>query len=208
MPATEAPQSPRSQPPRRARLLSPSAWFLSQPRVRAVRYHPKVQWAMTNLGIRRWRTIRRSPPVLLAVAGIATLTDQMHGPRWEQDLVRAAVDIALTVTALSAGACLTRRARRLVGLRSRRTYLVMGTGLLALAVACFTAVARFDAHNNPLPADLFGLIGLLASWPALLALGRALTWGRLRRFCWIYPPAGRPPAPPDNSGTARGFDHA
>ena len=103
-----------------------------------------------------------------------------------------ALDIAVIVTALSTDAYLTRRALRLVGLRSRAIYLAMGTGLVALTVGCFTAVARLDAHNNPSLADAFGFIGLLASWAALLALGRALTWGRLRRLCWVYPPAGRP----------------
>jgi hypothetical protein len=105
-----------------------------------------------------------------------------------------ALGIAVIVTALATDAYLTRRALRLAGLRSRPTYLAVGTGLLAFAVGCFTAVARLDAHNNPSLADVFGLIGLLASCTALLSLGRALTWGRVRRLCWVYPPDGPLPA--------------
>lgn len=115
----------------------------------------------------------------------------MHGPHWQQYLVKLALGIAVIVTALATDTYLTRRAVRLVGLRSRPTYVAVGTGLLAFAVGCFTTVARLDAHNNPSLADVFGLIGLLASWTALLSLGRALTWGRLRRLCWVYPPDGR-----------------
>jgi hypothetical protein len=174
--------------------LSPRAWLLSRPQVQAVIYHPKVQWAMTNLGIRRWLTIRRWPPIFFASTFTRMITDPLHGPRWQLDLVGLALGIAVIVTALSADAYLTRRALRLVGPRSRAAYLAMGTGLVALAVGCFTAVARLDAHNKPSLADAFGFIGLLASWAALLALGRALAWGRLRRLCWVYPPAGRRPA--------------
>jgi hypothetical protein len=194
MSAAEAPLSPRPQPPRRAPLLSPRAWLLSRPRVQAVIYHPKVQWAMTKLGIRRWLAIRRWPPLFLAVAGLGTITNDLHAPRWEHDLLVLALHIGLIVTALSTDAYLTRRALRLVALRSRATYLAMGTSLLPLAVGCFAAAARLDAHNNPSLADAFGFIGLLVSWTALLALGRAFTWGRLRRLCWVYPPGGRRPA--------------
>jgi len=169
-------------------------WFLSQRQVQAVVYHPKVQWAMTNLGIRRWLTIRRWPPLLMVGGWIGMVMEPLHGPVWQQDLIRSAIDIAVIVIALSTDAYLTRRARRLVGLRSRPIYLAMGTGLLALAVGCFIADAALDARNHPRLPDAFMLIGLLAGWPALLALGRALTWGRLRRLCWVYPPAGRRPA--------------
>lgn len=146
---------------------------------------------MTNLGIRRWLTIRRWPPLLFAIAFTGMITDPMHGPRWQQDLVKLALRIAVIVTALATDAYLARRALRLAGLRSRPAYLAAGTGLLALAVGCFIAVARLDAHNHPALADLSGLTGLLASWAALLSLGRALTRGRLRRLCWVYPPAKR-----------------
>jgi hypothetical protein len=149
---------------------------------------------MTSLGIRRWLAIRRWPPLLLAAAGLGTITDDLHVPRWEHDLAGLALYIGLIVTALSTDAYLARRALRLADLRSRATYLAMGTGLVPLAVGCFAAASRLDAHSNPSLADAFGFIGLLGSWAALLALGRALTWGRLRRLCWIYPPAGRPPA--------------
>jgi hypothetical protein len=157
---------------------------------------------MTNLGIRRWLTIRRWPPVLFASAFIAAITDPMHGPHWERDLIQLALEIAVVAAGLATDAYLTWRALRLAGLRSRPAYLAMGTGLLALAVGCFTAVARLDTHNNPSLADVFGFIGLLASWATLLSLGRALTWGRLRRLCWIYPPDGRPPARTRDSGLA------
>ena len=193
MPAAEAPLSPRPQPPRGARLVSPRGWFLSRQRVQAVIYHPKVQWAMTNLGIRRWLAIRRWPPVFLAVAGLGMITDDLHVPRWEHDLVRLALYVALVVTALSADAYLTRRALRLTNLRSRATYLAIGTAQLPLAVGCFAAASRFDAHTNPSLADVIGTVGFLVSWAALLSLGRALTWGRLRRLCWVYPPGGRRP---------------
>jgi hypothetical protein len=194
MSATEAPLSPRALPPRRAPLLSPCAWLVSRPRVQAVICHPKVQWAMTNLGIRRWRAIRRWPPLLLAAAGLGTITDDLHVPRWEHDLAGLALYIGLMVTALSADAYLARRARRLAGPRARASYLAMGAGLVPLAVGCFAAASRLDAHGNPSLADAVGFIGLLGCWAALLALGRALAWGRLRRICWIYPPAGRRPA--------------
>lgn len=168
--------------------LPSRAWFLSRPRVQAIVAHPKVQWAMTNLGIRRWLTIRRWPPLLFAGTSAGMITDSMHGPRWEQDLIRLALDVAIIVAALATDAYLTRRAFRLAGLRSRPTYMAMGIGLLALAVGCFIGVARLDGHHNPSLADVSGFIGLLASWTALLSLGRALTWGRLRRLCWVYPP--------------------
>jgi hypothetical protein len=65
-------------------------------------------------------------------------------------------------------------------------------GLLVLSQRL--SLPRLGAHNNPSLADAFGFIGLLGSWAALLALGRALTWGRMRRLCWVYPPGGRRPA--------------
>src|SRR3984957_18364343 len=112
MSATEAPLSPRALPPRRASLLSPRAWLVSRPRVQAVICHPKVQWAMTNLGIRRWRAIRRWPPLLLAAAGLGTITDDLHVPRWEHDLAGLAPFIWLMVTALADHARLSTRAPR------------------------------------------------------------------------------------------------
>jgi hypothetical protein len=124
----------------------------------------------------------------------------MHGPDWQRGLVKVGLAVAVIVAALAADGYLTRRAYRLVGLRSRPTYLAIGTGLLALAVGCFAAVARLDAHNNPSLAGVSGFIGLLASWAALLSLGRALTWGRLRHRCWVYPPTGRRP---DRDSNAR-----
>jgi hypothetical protein len=181
--------------------MSPRARLLSRPRVQAVIYHPKVQWAITRLGIRRWLAIRRWPPLLLAIAGLGTITDDTHAPRWEHDFAGLGLHIGLIVTALSADAYLTRRALRLAGPRSRATYLAMGTGLLLLAAGCFAAASGLGAHNNPSLADAFGFIGLLGSWAALLALGRALTWGRLRRLCWVYPPGGwRPPDTRDITG--------
>jgi hypothetical protein len=186
MSAAEAPSlSPPPRPPLRARLLS-------LPLVQAVIYHPKVQWAMTNLGIRRWLAIRRWPALLLAASGLGMVTDDLHIPRWEHDLVGSVLYIGLIGTALSADAYLTRRARRMVGLRSRATYLAMGVALLPPAVGCIAVASGLGAHNAPL-ADVVGSIGLLISWIALLALGRALTWGRLRRLCWVYPPGGRRP---------------
>jgi hypothetical protein len=144
---------------------------------------------MTNLGIRRWLTIRRWPPVAFATVFIGVVTEPLHSPRWEQDLVAWALGGAVIVTALATDAYLSRRALRLVGVRSRPTYLAMGTSLLALAAGCFTGVA-LNEHSGVLP-NVVILVGLLASWAGLLALGRALTWGRLRRLCWVYPPAGR-----------------
>ncbi len=190
MSAAEAPLSPRPQPSRRARLLAPGAWLLSRPLVQAVINHPKVQWAMTNLGIRRWLTMRRWPALLLAATGLGDITDDLHVPRWEHDLAGSVLNIGLIVTALSTDAYLTRRALRLPGLRSRATYLALGITLLAPAAGCIAAASRISAHNPPL-ADAVGSIGLLISWVALLALGRALTWGRLRRLCWVYPPGGQ-----------------
>ncbi|HTX85729.1 MAG TPA: hypothetical protein VME44_26395 [Streptosporangiaceae bacterium] len=140
---------------------------------------------------RRWLTIGRWPPVLFAGVFIGEITDPMHGPRWERDLIQLALRTAFIVAVLATDAYLTWRALRLAGLRSRPAYLAMGTGLLALAVGCFMAVARLDAHNSPSLADVSGFIGFLASWAALLSLGRALTWGRLRRLCWVYPPSSR-----------------
>jgi hypothetical protein len=170
--------------------------------VQAVICHPKVQWAMTSLGIRRWLAIRRWPPLLLAAVGLRTITDDLHAPRWEHDLAGLALYTGLIVAALSTDAYLTRRARRLAGPRSRVTYLAAGTGLLPLAAGCIAAAPSLYARGNPSLADAFGFIGLLASWTALLALGRALTWGRLRRHCWIYPPAGRPADTRDVTGAS------
>jgi hypothetical protein len=179
MPATEAPLIPRPRPSRQPHLLSLRAWFWSR---------PQVQWAMANLGIRRWLTIRRWPPALFAGAFVGTTTDRMHGPHWQLDLIQLALRIAFIVAVLAIDAHLTWRASRLSELRSRPAYLAMGISLLVLAVGCFTAVARFDAHDNPSLADASGFIGFLASWATLLSLGRALTRGRLRRLCWVYPP--------------------
>jgi len=160
-------------------------------------YHPKVQWAVTRLGLRRWLTIRRWPPLALAGTFVGSVTDSMRGSIWQHNLVASALDISVIVIALPADAYLTRRARRLVGSRSRPAYLAMAAGPLALAGLCIYIAAVPLYPHHPRLSDLFTLIGGLSGWTALLALGRALTWGRLRRLCWIYPPAMRPPdAPP------------
>lgn len=135
--ATDARLSPRLRRSRRPRLSSPRAWFPYRPQVQALVYHPKVQWAMTNLGIRRWLTIRRWPALFLASASGRAILDLIHGPRWQQDLAGAASALAFFVTALTV-----------------------------------------DAY--------------LSGWTGLLTLGRALTWGRLRRLCRVYPPHGQP----------------
>jgi hypothetical protein len=159
--------------------------------VQPVVYHPKVQWTMTTLGIRRWLTIRRWPALFLASAFGRPILVTIHGPRWQQDTVTAAAGLAFFVTALTVDAYLTRRARRLAGLRSRPVYLAMAAGPLSLAIVSLYLSARLYAHHVWL-CDLFTLVGTLSGWTGLLALGRALTWGRLRRLCWVYPPAGQP----------------
>jgi hypothetical protein len=180
--------TPPSQPPRRPRRRPPKAWFLSRTQVQAVIYHPKVQWVMTRLRIRRWLTIRRWPPLLLAGALTRSIAPP-PGPRWHFTPVAETLGISIVVIALSTDAYLTHRARRLAGLRSRPAYLAMAAGPLALAVVCiYIAAVPLNVHH-PRLSELFTLIGALSGWMALLALGRALTWGRLRRFCWIYPPA-------------------
>lgn len=191
MSATEAPLSPRPRPSRRPRLSSSRAWFLSRPRVQAVVYHPKVQWTMTNLGIRRWLTIRRWPALFLASAFGRPIFELIHGPRWQQDTVIAAAGLAFFVTALTVDAYLARRARRLVGIRSRPVYLAMAAAPLSLAIVSFYLSVRLYPHRVWL-SDVFLLVGTLSGWTGLLAFGRALTWGRLRRLCWVYPPAGQP----------------
>lgn len=148
---------------------------------------------MANLGIRRWRMIRRWPALFLAGAFGRPLLDPIRGPRWQQDLVSAASGLAFFVTALTVDAYLTRRARRLAGLRTRPVYLAMAAGPLSLAiVSTYLSVRLFYAHHVWL-SDVFWLVGSLSGWTGLLALGRALAWGRLRRLCWVYPPEGRPP---------------
>jgi hypothetical protein len=191
MSVTEAPLSPRPRPSRRPRLSSPRGWFLSRPQVQAVVYHPKVQWAMTNLGIRRWLTIRRWPALFLGSAFGRPILDPIHRSRWQQGMVSAASGLAFLVTALAVDAYLTRRARRLVGLRSRPMYLAMAVAPLSLAIVSLYLSVRLYAHHVWL-SDVFTLVGTLSGWTGLLAFGRALTWGRLRRLCWVYPPAGQP----------------
>lgn len=161
---------------------------------------------MTRLGIRRWRTIRRWPPLLLAGTFAHSVAPPPPGPGWHFTPVAAALDISVIVIALSADAYLTRRARRLAGLRSRPAYLAMALGPLALAVVCIYLAAVPLSVHHPRLWDLAALIGALSGWAALLALGRALTWGRLRRLCWIYPPAGPSgPATPPLDTTVRGL---
>jgi hypothetical protein len=146
---------------------------------------------MTNLGIRRWLAIRRWPPLFLANRLPNMLTDPIHGPRWWIDLIASAVGITLIVTVLGADAYLTRRASRLVGIRSRPMYLLMAAFPLAVAVGCFIVPGSFQVHH-PRLTDVLTAAGFIASWSALLALGRALTWGNFRYNFWVYPPAGRP----------------
>ena len=143
---------------------------------------------MTSLGIRRWLTIRRWPALFLASAFGRPILDQVHGPRWQQDMVIAASGLAFFVTALTVDAYLTRRARCLVGLRSRSMYLAMAAAPVSIAIVSLYLSVRLYAHHVWL-SDVFTLVGTLSGWTGLLALGRALTWGRLRRLCWVYPPA-------------------
>ena len=103
---------------------------------------------MTNLGIRRWLTIRRWPALFLASAfGRPIILDPIHGSRWQQDTVSAASGFALFVTALAVDAYLTRRARRLVGLRSRPMYLAMAVAPLSLAIVSLYLSVRLYAHH-------------------------------------------------------------
>jgi len=146
---------------------------------------------MTSLGIRRWLTIRRWPALFLASAFGRPILDQVHGPRWQQDMVIAASGVAFFVTALTIDAYLTRRARRLAGPRSRPLHLAMAAAPLSVAIVSLYLSVRLYAHHAWL-SDVFTLVGTLSGWTGLLALGRALTWGRLRRLCWVYPPAGQP----------------
>jgi len=144
---------------------------------------------MTRLRIRRWLTIRRWPPLLLAGAFAGSIAPR-SGLGWHFTLVAGTLDISIVVIALSTDAYLTHRARRLAGLRSRPAYLAMAVSPLVLAVVCiYIAAVPLNVHH-PRLSGLSTLIGALSGWTALLALGRALTWGRLRRLCWIYPPAG------------------
>ena len=146
---------------------------------------------MTNLGIRRWLTIRRWPALFLGSAFGRPILDPIHGSRWQQDMVSAASGLAFLVTALAVDAYLTRRARRLVGLRSRPMYLAMAVAPLSLAIVSLYLSVRLYAHHVWL-SDVFTLVGTLSGWTGLLAFGRVITWGRLRRLCWVYPPAGQP----------------
>jgi hypothetical protein len=134
--------------------------------------------------------------MILAGAFVHAVAPPPSTSGWHFTPVAAALDISVIVFALSADAWLTRRARRLVGPRSRPAYLAMAAGPLALAVVCIYIAAVPLYVHHPRLSDLFTLIGELSAWTALLALGRAITWGRLRRLCWIYPPAGRRDAQP------------
>jgi hypothetical protein len=191
VPAPGAAVNPPAQSPRSALLPPPYLWFLAHPKLQGLVSHPKIQWAVTHLGIRRWLTLRRWPPVLFASMFTGSVMERVPGPHWRQDLIQAAMNLAVVAAALATDAYLNRRAQRLRGERSRLTYLAMATVPLAAAVGCFYAVSV--CAFGTFPYDVFMIIGELSAWTALLTLGRALAYGPFRRLCWIYPPANRPP---------------
>lgn len=154
-----------------------------------VKAHPKVEWLLSRYPVRRWRAIRRWPPVLMLGIFADEVTQRVHHPDWRVKLVFDAFYLAILAAALAADACLQRRARRLAAERSRPTYLATGVALLAVAAGT-VAVGWHSFIADTWPADVYGLTAEVCAWSAILAFGRALVRGPRRRLFWVYPPAG------------------
>ena len=153
--------------------------------------HPKVEWLLTRYPVRRWRAIRRWPPVLLLGFFSRDLTDRVHHPDWRVKLAFDVFYLAILGVALAADAYLRGRVSRLAGERSRLAYLASGVALLAVAAGA-GAVGRHSFSADTWPSDAYSLIIGVCAWSAILALGRALVRGPRRRLFWVYPPADDP----------------
>jgi hypothetical protein len=150
--------------------------------------HPKVEWLLTRYPVRRWRAIRRWPPVLMLGFFSQDLTDRVHHPGWRVKLAFDAFYLATFAATLAADAYLQRRARSLAGERSRLAYLASGIALLAVAAGT-AAVGWRSFTADTWPSDVYSLIIGACAWSAILALGRALVRGPRRRLFWVYPPS-------------------
>ena len=155
--------------------------------------HPKVEWLLTRYPVRRWRAIRRWPPVIMLFVFNGDVDQRVPHPDWRVKLANDVVHLASLVAVLAVDAWLLRRSRRLAGERSRLAYLATGVGLLAVAVGV-VAAGWHSFVADTWPANIYGLIAGVSAWSGILALGRALVRGPRRRMFWVYPPGGRPGA--------------
>jgi hypothetical protein len=151
--------------------------------------HPKVEWLRTRYPVRRWRTIRRWPPVVMLGIFIEDVAQRVHQPDGWMKLALVAFHLAGLAAVLASDAYLQRRARRRPGERSRPAYLAAGAALLAVA-AGVVAAGWHSFTADTWQADLYGLIAGVSAWSAILALGRALARGPRRRLFWVCPPGG------------------
>jgi hypothetical protein len=156
--------------------------------------HPKVEWLLTRYPVRRWRAIRRWPPVFMLFLFDDAVRERVQHPDWRVKLGIDALYLGSLAVALAADACLHWRARRLAGERSRRAYVAAGLALLAVAAGVVT-VGWHSFTADTWPADVYGLIAGVSAWSAILALGRGLVRGRRRRLFWVYRPGGDPQLP-------------
>ena len=151
--------------------------------------HPKVEWLRTRYPVRRWRAIRRWPPVIILGVFNEDVAQRVDHPDWRVKLALVACHLASLAAVLATDAYLQRRARRQAGERSRPAYLATGAALLAVATGA-VAAGWHSFTADTWPADVYGLIAGVSAWSAILALGRALTRGPRRRLFWVYPPGG------------------
>lgn len=151
--------------------------------------HPKVEWLLTRYPVRRWRAVRRWPPVVILGVFNEDVAQRASHPDWRVKLGLVAFHLACLAAVLAADAYLQRRAGRLAGQRSRLAYVATGAALAAVAAGA-VAAGWHSFTADTWPADAYGLIAGVSAWSAILALGRGLARGRLRRLFWVYPPGG------------------
>ena len=108
--------------------------------------------------------------------------------------------IALIAAFALADRCATRLSARMGGPRPRAVYLSLACGWLAVAVPCAVVGERMGQQTG-WRSNALGMTMFLCGAMALVMLGRAVTWGRVRPYFWLHPPAGvgadRPSAVPD-----------
>jgi len=76
--------------------------------VQRVTARPKVEWLLTRYPVRRWRAIRRWPPVIMLGTCITELTGRVHHPGWRVKLAFDAVYLAVFAATLATDDCLQR----------------------------------------------------------------------------------------------------